>query len=244
MPRHVPTRLAAACALALVLVLWAAVVAAAKSVPADLRVVVSGGKVLDEESLSTATTKVPTSPKARCFGNKSRGSGKAAKVSGPTAMGLLAQAAAGTSALRPFYVTDAFSFGLGLCTVGGYSATNRLSWYLKVNHKGAEVGGDSLKLKPGDEVLWALAAYPYPNELSLTGPSQATPGLPFQVRVFSYDEGGKRRPVPGATVTAASGPTDSSGRAMVTLVGNEELRATHGKEIPSNALSVCVEICS
>src|SRR4029077_9793382 len=126
---------------------------------------------------STGTTKVPTSPKAKCLGAGSQGSGRAKTVKGATALGLLARAAQSNSALKPFYVTDAFSFGLGLCTVGNSTATSKLSWYLKVNHKGSQVGGDKAKLKPGDEVLWALAPYPYPNELALTGPAQATAGL-------------------------------------------------------------------
>jgi hypothetical protein len=237
------TRLAAACALALALVLSTAAVAIAKNIPANLRVVGTGNKVLAEETLTTGTTKVPTSPKATCFGSGSRGSGKAKSVNGPTALGLLSQAAKSNKALKPFYVTDAFSFGLGLCTVGKSTATSKLSWYLKINHKGSQVGGDKAKLKSGDEVLWALASYPYPNELSLSGPTTASAGVPFQVQVYSYDEKGKRKPVSGAKVTGASGPTDASGKATVTLIANEELRATHGKEIPSNSLSVCVEIC-
>jgi hypothetical protein len=243
MPRIVPNRLAAACALAIALVLCSAAAAAAKKVPAELRVVGKTGKVLAEEERLTTTTKVPTSSKATCFGKGSRGSGKAKTVRGATALGLLAGAAKGNGALRPFYVTDAFSFGLGLCTVGGESATTKLSWYLKVNHKGSQVGGDKAKLKPGAEVLWTLASYPYPNELSLTGPEKAVPGLPFEVKVYSYDEKGKRRPVKGATVNGASAPTGADGGTMVSLVSNEELRATHGREIPSNGLSVCVEIC-
>ncbi len=243
MPRLVPIRLAAACALALFLLLSTTSVAAAKKVPAELRVVGKNGKVLAEEERLTTTTKVPTSAKAKCFGQGSQGSGKAKTVKGATALGLLAGAAQGNGALRPFYVTDAFSFGLGLCTVGGQTATSKVSWYLKVNHKGSQVGGDAAKLKPGDEVLWALAPYPFPNDLSLTGPEKATAGVPFQVKVYSYDEKGKRKPVKGATVTGASGPTAADGSTTVTLVGNEELRATHGKEIPSNSLPVCVEIC-
>ena len=81
-----------------------------------------------------------------------------------------------TAALKPLLVTDAFDFGLGICGVGGYSATTKLSWYLKVNHKNPELGGETVKLKAGDEVLWALAAYPYPDELALVAPDTATPG--------------------------------------------------------------------
>jgi hypothetical protein len=242
MPRLIPSRPAAACALALLLILSTTASASAGKVTADLRVV-AGGKTLAEESLATGTTKVPTSRRAKCFGAGSQGSGRAKTVKGATALGLLAQAASGNRALRPFYVTDAFSFGLGLCTVGGRSGTSKLSWYLKVDHKGLSVGGDHARLRAGDEVLWALAAYPYPNELFITGPETATAGLPFKVKVFSYDEKGRRKPVKGASVTDAAGPTGADGTATVTLTQAEEIRATHGKEIPSNALAVCVGIC-
>jgi hypothetical protein len=240
MPRLIPFRLAAACSLALFLLISTASVASAKKVEADLRVVGKAGKVLAEETLKTGTTKVPTSPKATCFGKKAKGSGRAATVNGATALGLLAQAAKTTSTLQPFYVTDAFSFGLGLCTVGGDSATAKESWYLKVNHKGSEVGGDSVKLKPGDDVLWALAKYPYPNELALEGPAEATAGVPFVVRVYSYDEKGKRKPAKGALVTGGAGPTDSQGKTTVTIATPTTISATHGKDIPSNSVGVCV----
>ena len=80
---------------------------------------------------------------------------------------MLIQASKFTGALKPMQVTDAFSFGLGLCGVGGFKTTKKLSWYLKVNHVDPELGGDSVKVHRGDEVLWALAAFPYPDELSL-----------------------------------------------------------------------------
>jgi hypothetical protein len=240
MPRLIPFRLAAACALALFLLVSTATVASAMKVEADLRVVGKAGKVLAEETLKTGTTKVPTSSKAACFGKKARGSGRAATVNGPTALGLLAQAASSNKDLQPFYVTDAFSFGLGLCTVGGDTATAKESWYLKVNHKGSEVGGDSVKLKKGDDVLWALAKYPYPNELALEAPAEATAGVPFEVRVFSYDEKGKRKPAKGALVTEGAGPTDAQGKTTVTIAKPTSISATHAKDIPSNSVGVCI----
>ncbi len=243
MPRLISIRLAAVCALALSMFLGSAAVAVAKKVPAELRVVGKDGKVLAEEERLTTTTGVPTSRRATCFGRGSRGTGRSRTVRGPTALGLLASAAQANRALRPFYVTDAFSFGLGLCTVGGQSATNKLSWYLRVDHRASQVGGEAARLKPGDEVLWALASYPYPDELWLSGPETATAGVPFRVTVYSYDERGRRRPVRGATVSGAGGPTGADGSTMVTLGSNQELRATHDGEIPSNGLAVCVEIC-
>lgn len=243
MPRLIPIRLAAACALALALSLPFAASALAKGVSADLRVVGKGGKTLTEQTLSTGTIAIKTSPKANCFGAGTGGSGKSVTVKGATAMGLLAQAAKSTASLRPLLITDAFDFGLGICGVGSSKVSGKASWYLKVNHKVAAVGGDAVKLKPGDEVLWDLApSYPYPNELALVTPEVALGGQSFQVTVYSYDEKGKRKPVPGATVTGASGPTDAAGKATVTLSATASLVATHGKDIPSPAEEVCIGI--
>jgi len=239
MPRLIPFRLAAACALALVLVASTAAVAMAK-ISADLRVVGGGGKILAEETLKTGTTSVPTSSKATCFGKGTAGSGKAATVKGATAFGLLAQGAKSNKALRPLLVTDAFDFGLGLCGVGGYKTTSKLSWYLKVNHVNPEIGGDTVKLKAGDEVLWAYASFPYPNELDLQAPEQVTAGVPFTVRVFSYNDQGKRKPLSGATITGTEGAvTGADGRATVTLNAPATvLGATHGKDVPAPTTAV------
>jgi hypothetical protein len=243
MPRFIPFRLAAACALALVLSLPIAASAVAKGVSADLRVVGKGGKVLTEQTLGTGTTTIKTSPKANCFGAGTAGSGKSVTIKGATALGLLGQASKSTASLRPLLVTDAFDFGLGICGVGASKVSGKASWYLKVNHKGATVSGDAVKLKPGDEVLWDLApSYPYPNELALEVPDSALAGQPFQVTVYSYDEKGKRKPVSGATVTGASAPTDSGGKATVTISAPGPLIATHGKDIPSPAEEVCIGI--
>ena len=244
MPRLIPFRLAAVCALALVLSLSIAASALAKGVTADLRVVGKGGKVLTEQTLSTGTTTIKTSPKANCFGAGTAGSGKSVTVKGATALGLLATASKSTGSLRPLLITDAFDFGLGICGVGTSKVSGKASWYLKVNHKGATVGGDAVKLKPGDEVLWDLApSYPYPNELALEAPdTRRSAGSRSRSRVYSYDEKGKRKPVSGATVTGASGPTDAGGKATVTLSAPAPLVATHGKDIPSPAVAVCIGI--
>jgi hypothetical protein len=243
MPRLIPFRLAVACALALTLSLSCVAIAAAK-VPAEVRVVGGAGKQLAEETLKTGTVSVPTSRKATCFGKGTAGSGKAVKIKGATALGLLGQAAKSAGSLQPLLLTDAFDFGLGICGVGGYKATGKLSWYLKVNHKNPEIGGEAVKLKAGDEVLWALEPYPYPNELSLVAPTAASAGVPFEVRVFSYNDKGKRKPAAGATVTGATTPTDAEGRTTVTLSGPISgpftLVATHGKDIPSNQVAVCL----
>jgi hypothetical protein len=242
MPRLVPFRPAAACALALLAVLCIAPPASAKGVRASLRVVDTGGAVLAEQTLRTGTTTVPTSPAATCFGKGTGGSGNPATIKGPTALGLLGQAAKSTASLRPLLITDHFSFGLGLCGIGGKVVHGKeASWYLKVNHRGSKVGGDAAKLHAGDQVLWYLApSYPYPDELWLQAPRGVKAGKPFAVRVFSYDEKGKREPAAGAKVSGAKGPTGKDGRATVVLRKPARLIAREDGEIPSNRAAVCV----
>jgi hypothetical protein len=254
MPRLIPFRLVAACALALALFAAVAInatgattTAAGKGALVYLRVVGKGGKVLTEENLLATTTAIKTSPKATCFGAGTGGSGKSVTVKGATPLGALAQASKSTASLRPLLVTDAFDFGLGICGVGSSKVSGKASWYLKVNHKGATVGGDAIKLKAGDQVLWDLApSYPYPNELALEAPPSADSGVPFTVHVFSYDEKGKRKPVAGAKISGIpNGPvTGADGSATVTLnpatTDYEVLGATHGKDIPAAAAPVYV----
>jgi hypothetical protein len=244
MPRLVPFRLAAACALALVFAFSLSAVASAKGPVASLRVVGKGGKVLDEDSFGTGgSVSVKPSPKATCFGPGTGGSGRKMSLKGPTALGMLARAAQSTSALRPLLITDHFfdEFGLGICGVGGTNATSKSSWYVKLNHKVPPVGGEKVKVRAGDEVLWGYGSYPYPDELGLTAPASAQANVPFTVTVVAYDEKGKRAPVEGATVSGASGPTDSAGHATVTLSAPTSLVAKHGKDTPSAAVPVCVD---
>ncbi len=241
MPRITPFRLAAVCALAFSLALGCAAGASAKGFSADLRVVGSGGKVLAEVTLPTATTAVKTSPEADCFGPGSGGSGDAVSIKGNTAMGLLARASKRVATLSPLLISDHFDFGLALCGIGSSIAKGTASWYLKINHRSLEVGGDAAKIKPGDEVLWDLApSFPYPDELVLTAPAKAKSGMPFTVRVLAYDGKGKAKPQAGAKVTGASEPTGADGRTTVTLSKPSRLIARAAGEIPSAREPVCL----
>jgi hypothetical protein len=241
MPRSTSFRLAAVCALAISITLAFAAAASAKGFKAELRVVGAGGKVLAEKPIATATTTVKTSPKAECFGKGSGGSGDPVTIKGNTAMGLLAHASKSTPALSPLLISDSFDFGLALCGIGSSVAKGKASWYLKINHKSLSVGGDAAIIKPGDEVLWDLApSYPYPDELVLEGPNKAKAGMPFTVRVFSYDEKGKSKPAKGVKVTGAGEPTGADGRTTVTLSKPSRLIARAAGEIPSARLPVCI----
>jgi hypothetical protein len=245
MPKIIPFRLAAVCALAISLTLAFAAGASAKGFSADLRVVGTGGKVLAEKTVATATTSVKTSPKATCFGPGSGGSGDSVALKGATAMGLLARASKLVAALRPLLISDHFDFGLALCGIGSSVAKGSASWYLKINHEALEVGGEVAKIRPGDEVLWALVKteapdYEYPDDLALTAPDSVKAGQSFTVRVWAYDGKGKRTPQAGAKVTGADKPTGADGRTTVTLTRPARLIARTAGEIPSAREPVCV----
>jgi hypothetical protein len=245
MPRIIPFRLAAACALALSLTLAFAGVATAKGPTADLRVVGTGGKVLAERPAPMTKVSVKTSPQATCFGKGSGGSGDNVEIKANTALGLLANGARTLASLRPLLISDSFDFGLALCGVGSSVAKGSSSWYLKINHKSLEVGGDVAKIKPGDEVLYALVKteapdFSYPDELVLTAPDTAKAGMPFTVRVWAYDGKGKRTPHAGAKVTGAAEATGPDGRTTVTLGKPAKLSARASGEIPSAREAVCI----
>jgi hypothetical protein len=238
MPKVMQLRTVGACALVLCLTLVAA--ASASATTATLRVVGKGNVVLTEGLIKTSNVSVKTSPKATCFGAGTGGSGKSVALKGNTALGLLADGAKTIKQIAPLTISDHFSFGLALCGVGQSVAKGKASWYLKVNHKGATLSGNKVKIKAGDEVLWDLApSYPYPEELVLSAPTQATAGVPFAVHVYAYNEKGQHKPMKGATVTGATGPTDAQGKVMVTLTEPTELSAALGDAIPSAQVPVC-----
>jgi hypothetical protein len=231
--------------LVLIAVLLVPTVASAGTVTADVRVVNTTGVTLADQSQVTGDVTINTDPNATCFGSGTGGSGNPVNLAGPTALGIVKDAANSTASLRPLSVTDHFSFGLGLCGIGGYTFSkdnfDTGGWYLKVNHVGAQVGGDQVILKQGDEVLWYLApGFPYPNELQLVAPPVAQSGKPFTVRVSSFDDTGQKTPVAGALVTGAQSPTAADGTTTVTLTQGVALQALHGADIPSNKEIVCV----
>jgi hypothetical protein len=228
--------------LALISVLLVPSGAGAATTTANVRVVSTSGATLADQSQVTGDVTIATDPGATCFGPPG-GSGSNVGVTGPSALGIVKDASETNAALRPLSVTDQFGFGLGVCGIGGFTFSQGDSafWYLKVNHVGAQIGGDQYLLKPGDEVLWYLSpGFPPPNELQLVAPPIAQAGRPFTVRVFSFDDLGQRTPVAGALVTGADQPTGADGTTSVELTSSVALQALHGADIASNRELVCL----
>ncbi len=208
----------------------------------------------------TGTVRIKTDPKATCFGFGTGGSGERVKIAGPTALGAVRDALRADRDLRPLSVTDAFDFGLGLCGIGGFEAPSTGFWYLKLNHAGAQVGGDQLKVRTGDQVLWHLVpdfTAPLPAELEIEADPIVSPGSSVQVTVYQYADDGSRSPAAGVSLDTnvgaqASGTlvTDASGSASVAAgpEGRLVLGASRGLDIPAAEIRICVsddaESCS
>ena len=190
------------------------VAGAAKGVPVQVRVVTHEGKIVADRNIKTGSTRVPTSGRATCFGGTPTDGSKL--VRGATALGALADLARSEAALRPLLITNAFDFGLGLCSVGDHVPTGEEWWALKVNGVAATTGGDTTYLRPGDDVLWFLArSYNEPlwEELVLVAPARLGSRSTVRVRVQAAAADGSKRPVAGARIFAAGAPAGTTNAA-------------------------------
>lgn len=128
-----------------------------------------------------------------------------------------------------FAFNDDPSWGFGLIAIGGDPSdwSDGPAWFVKRNHRLADVGAGSLLLEDGDEVLWALSPFDANwemalDELSITAPSAPmVTGQPFQVRVSSYDNSGNRTAAAGATVAyrGSTATTGADGTLALTATG-------------------------
>lgn len=224
--------------------LFIAPAAWAAPVPVDLRVVDTYGFTMAQQTQFTDTVSIRPAPEADCFGPPGGDPNNVVTINGPTALGAVVDASQADADLRPIWVTDQFSFGLGLCAIGGKEPTPSGFWYLKVNHVGSQVGGDQAVVKNGDHVLWYLSPnFPPGDELELVSPSLARPGEPFRVTVYSYTDDGTKTPAAGALVAGAFEPTAADGTTTVnpSSEGTFQLQATRGVDIPSNVVDLTVD---
>lgn len=206
--------------------------AAAKKIPVNLRVVTYQGKVLFDGSVKTGTTKIK--PNTACLGGNP---GPARTLTGPTALGALADASKASAKLRPMKISDG-DFGFGLCGCGSTVAKGENWWVLKYNHADSMTGGELTKPKKNGDILWYLAkSYneTTPNELVLDAPKKVKSGATAKVRVWQYDGKGKRKPVEGAKISGASAAlTDAKGFTSVKVSKKTKLSARFAGTIPSN----------
>lgn len=217
-------------------------------VTVDIRVVTSAGKIVADRSVTTGPMRVRTSSRATCLGGKPRNGNKRIKI--PSALGALVDLSGRIPRLDPLLLSGAFDFGIGVCGAGPFVAKGKRWWALKVNGKLASTGGDSTRVRNGDEVLWYLDrswARPFPGELR-TQVVAPVGESGVSVRVVSLDAVGKRSPASRARVFvegAQVATTDRKGLATFELPegesGRQFVTARLARHIPSNRVAIDVE---
>ncbi len=176
---------------------------------------------------------------------------------GANALGIVKDALESDKALRPLVLSDAFvddGFGLGVCTIGGFTTVGSSYWDLVVNHVTSSTGASLTPVRNRDQILWYFTSgnepVSGPRELVLKAPAQAAPGKPFTVKAIRYTSAGKAHAAAGVTVTAdgkSIGKTGSGGELEATMPASATLQADGtANDIPSNRVRVCVgsEGCS
>lgn len=241
--------LGAAIAAAMVSLTALAGSAAASTKWADLRVVTHTGRTLAEFRQYTGSTTVQSSTKGDCFGSPS--TNKRYKMGDANALGIVKDALESDKALRPLVLTDAFvddGFGLGLCTIGGFTTVGSSYWDLVVNHVTSSTGASLTPIHNGDQILWYFTSgkepISGPRELALNAPASAKPGKAFTVKATRYTSAGKSSPAGGVTITAdgkSIGKTGSDGELTATMPDSAVLEAEGtANDVPSNRVEVCV----
>jgi hypothetical protein len=156
----------------------------------------------------------------------------ASTTPGPTVTGALDTAVAwdGTfsRSLKDFEITR----------IGPDANTSTKFWGLVLNFKQLQVGGCQQQVKTGDQVLFAYDLFSKKHILKLTGPTTATSGKKFKVKVVDGQNG---QPVAGAKVGVAT--TNSKGVATTSFrgTGRAVLKADKADSVRSNALVLHVK---
>ena len=103
--------------------------------------------------------------------------------------------------------------------LGQYESGTHYYWDIFLNNVATSTGACEVNLHAGDQVLFAAvpaSGTDYP--LAIEGPSSATVGRKFNVKVVWFNAKGKAKPLAGATVSVAgkSGKSNRSGIVSLT----------------------------
>ena len=138
-----------------------------------------------------------------------------------------------------------FSFGIEVDSILGEKVNNTSRyWELFDNNHVADEGICDLKVKSGDQLLFASVltrGKEYP--IVIKAPSRAIVGKPFQVKAYYYrGTSNATTPLPGVAFTGVKGTTDVKGVATVTASKAGKLSLVGSKlgEIRSAAATVAV----
>jgi hypothetical protein len=129
--------------------------------------------------------------------------------------------------------------------LGDTESGTKSYWGIWVNNAYATTGACEIKLKRGDQLLFAVDSVAHhEHPLGLTAAPRAKAGRPFNVKVVSYSDAGVAKPLAGAQVSGAgvNGVTNRHGMLSVSEPhpGTVVLRAHRNGYIRAAPVSVRV----
>ena len=199
------------------------------------------GKALAEETLKTGHDQDPDQHEGDCFGKGTGGSGKAAKITGPTALGLLGQAATSTEVAAA--AADHRRLRLRPRDLRRRRLQRHREGILVPEGQPQEPGTRRRAGQAEAGRRRALGAAPVPLPEG-AGAGSARPKRRRACRSRSASSptttrASASRPRERWSPAAPGRPTPRAGRPSRSA-GRPTLRATHAKDIPSNGVGVCV----
>jgi hypothetical protein len=228
-------RIRGAHAVALAVLAIAAPVAAADPATVNLRVEAEGSTLFDGP-ITTDGHVVTTQAGGSHMCDSTNGNPPANDTPGPSATAALDDGAklAGFDFDGPY--NDIFD-DFFLERIGPNTNNSAKFWGVFLNFAATDTGGCQTRVRQGDEVLWAYAAFQAPP-LKLTGPPAAATGQPIQVRVTHGETGA---PQQGAAVGGSTTGPDGHASLSFADPGIYRLKADRPDAIRSNTHVLCVD---
>ena len=240
MPRLIPLRLAAACALALVLSLsTVAVGAAAKGSPPTCAWSARAARSSPKRRSTTGDHLGQDQPEGDLLRHRHRRQRQVGHDQRRRPRSACsARRRSRPARCSPLLITDAFDFGLGLCGVGSSVAKGKASWYLKVNHKGSRSAATRSSSRPATKSSgrWRRSVPATRTSCAGGAANGRRPACRSRCASSPTTKRASASRPPGAKVTGAQpAPTDADGKATRDAERSPSaiLIATHGKDIPS-----------
>lgn len=101
-------------------------------------------------------------------------------------------------------------------------------WGIWVDNRYSTTGACEIKLKPADEVLFAVdSAKKHEHPLGIIAPANATTGKPFVLKVVSYSDKGKATALAGAHVRGGGLSLVSGKRGTVPVTAGAAIKLTY-----------------
>jgi hypothetical protein len=125
-----------------------------------------------------------------------------------------------------------------------YATSTTYSWGIWINNRLATSGACGIKLRPGDQLLFASEPTKTQDPIALIAPARAVTGHTFTVKVVAYSTSGKATPLAGALVSVNGHGGKTGKRGTVPLTPNKPgsfvLNATHAGYIRAAPVTVRV----